>query len=228
MDNDYIKAGGDYYRCVVINGQNKIQTDSRSKCDNLAAYLCTTEIVNPQGFASVYRFPDSWIQTTVGEQGDDFDADYTTMELVTGSGSVVDGRTEITFVTPSAEVKFANTEERDNHILFVNGKITPFTATNTGEASRSLTVSVAGTASGPFQMLATLRKSGGSIGLRTKTSKEKKVTITKSDTLKMNTIPLGVADVYRIGSVRMYNYAVPDSGTLNENSSYIDITDRLI
>lgn len=226
MDNDYIKAGGDYYRCVVINGQNKIQTDSRSKCDNLAAYLCTTEIVNPQGFASVYRFPDSWIQTTVGEQGDDFDADYTTMELVTGSGSVVDGRTEITFVTPSAEVKFANTEERDNHILFVNGKITPFTATNTGEASRSLTVSVAGTASGPFQMLATLRKSGGSIGLRTKTSKEKKVTITKSDTLKMNTIPLGVADVYRIGSVRMYNYAVPDSGTLNENSSYIDITDR--
>lgn len=226
MDNDYIKAGGDYYRCVVINGQNKIQTDSRSKCDNLAAYLCTTEIVNPQGFASVYRFPDSWIQTTVGEQGDDFDADYTTMELVTGSGSVVDGRTEITFVTPSAEVKFANTEERDNHILFVNGKITPFTATNTGEASRSLTVSVAGTASGPFQMLATLRKSGGSIGLRTKTSKEKKMTITKSDTLKMNTIPLGVADVYRIGSVRMYNYAVPDSGTLNENSSYIDITDR--
>ena len=226
MDNDYIKAGGDYYRCVVINGQNKIQTDSRSKCDNLAAYLCTTEIVNPQGFASVYRFPDSWIQTTVGEQGDDFDADYTTMELVTGSGSVVDGRTEITFVTPSAEVKFANTEERDNHILFVNGKITPFTATNTGEASRSLTVSVAGTASGPFQMLATLRKSGGSIGLRTKTSKEKKVTVTKSDTLKMNTIPLGVADVYRIGSVRMYNYAVPDSGTLNENSSYIDITDR--
>lgn len=233
INGDYIFADGKYFQVNTINGQNEISTTSKQACKNVVGYLCTTTIFNPQGTSSIYRYPDTWVKSLINsEQDDNFDIDYVTMELLTGSTNNSGDKIEVTFTSPGSNVSFTNGQERDNYIMFAGDEIVPFSVQQTISAGRTLTVFIDKKYNGrDCRLLATLRKTGGATGLRTKTSTQHKVYVTNLNELKQSNISLRLADVYRIVSVRMYTNSTAGTddtpqSSVDESGPYVDITDR--
>ena len=207
--NDYLQVDGQFYHITKINGQNSLTTDTNKSCSNSIAYLCTTQINETQTASMIYPLPDSFIKTlTVA------DIDYTTMQYLTG---VANSANKITFSAPANAV-FSNPEEADNLILIDlhTHKICKFTSDTSSSASKGITLTVNEAVSGHnFALLATLRKSGTSVGLRSKTRTLRSETISVSNSTN-KVVKLAKADAYRLVSVK----------TMSDDGATIDITDH--
>lgn len=230
LNGDYIADNqGNHYRITAVTGQNKLQIENpklneRVEVTNSIAYLCTTQLHNTQGVSNLYHLPNRFAKTINA-------IDYVIMSRIDGGQATVTGsNTTVTF-TAGEGSEFTNVEENDNYIVFnkhTNTIANIVSATRVD--SKTVTFVVSGAdSSGNYSLLATLRKSGTTIGRRSKTRETGTKNVTTYDDLNNSSIGLGQVDVYKIASVKMYTGATDNgdgTGSFSTNSAYVDITDR--
>jgi hypothetical protein len=213
---DYIMLGTSLRRVATIVGQQEITVDTAITVSGVTIDRVETQLYEPENTSLLFPFPYYAIQNIS-------DTVYTVYQTFTSSvsaGSISIG--------PLSSGTFASAADQDNYTVIdtdatAGGAVVAATATPSG-ANATLAVSTGLNGRNVF-VIAAVNKSGSSLTQKSKdlVSSATK-TFTTQSTAQITELKLGVADGYRLISVKM------KSGTFaSPGSTYsIDITDRFI
>ena len=224
---DYILTNDTYIRVVDNITQNSFsgfvenyEEDKFKPLSDVAYYLVTTEICEPQGISAIYDLPHNCVHSTdIGNI--DYYVTYVSQERCDANGTIVFSCDKGTF---------ASTGDSDNYLLLdEKGHEVKFEPINYTLGSRNITLQIKDFSGTPsvYTLIATLHKVGtgtnNSLGIKKSVSMT--VARTKQSEVTSQIINLDVVDAYKLVSVKMYPNVEFGASTMNA-TEYVDITDR--
>lgn len=215
---DYILAGTNVRRVNSISSNTALTLSASMTVTGEAAFLLTTEILEPNNSSSIFRLPNYAIKTVRSNDGT-IGTSYTVFEKFTRNGAAVN---TITLTVVGGNDTFASEALVGNYIVIDNVTGTHVAPTAITRLSGNTQVQIDfGTAYTNLIVLAAVNKRGTGTE-KTKTLTTTTVTKTTLSSASLQTIPLGFADGYELVSVKMDtgNFTTP-TGTYG-----IDITNR--
>ena len=200
---DYISLGGTYRRVTAIASQISLTVDAATTVTGVTLDRVTTEIKEPSNETLIFNFPYYAIKTARAADNTN-QTTYTVYERFTGtSSSASGGFCTLTVSTGSGTMDSA--AETDNYQLVDNttGLTVAIDPSNISPAGSSVTFTLPDTyASRGFIVIGTVIKTLSSTTEKTKTLTSASVTFTTQALATNPTLSLGVADGYRIISVK--------------------------
>lgn len=200
---DYISLGGTYRRVTAIASQISLTVDAATTVTGVTIDRVTTEIKEPNNETLIFNFPYYAIKTARAADNTN-QTTYTVYERFTGTTSSASGGfCTLTVSTGSGTMDSA--AETDNYQLVDNttGLTVSIDPSNISPAGSSVTFTLPDTyASRAFIVIGTVIKTLASTTEKTKTLTNASVTFTTQALATNPVLSLGVADGYRIISVK--------------------------
>lgn len=223
---DYISLGGTYRRVTAIASQISLTVDAATTVTGVTLDRVTTEIKEPSNETLIFNFPYYAIKTARAADNTN-QTTYTVYERFTGTASSASGGfCTLTVSTGSGTMDSA--AETDNYQLIDNttGLTVAIDPSNISPAGSSVTFTLSDTyASRAFIVIGTVIKTLSSTTEKTKTLTSASVTFTTQALATNPTLSLGVADGYRIISVKQATgFAFGSSPTTSDYTD--DISDH--
>ena len=220
---DVVSFNGTKRRIISITSQSQMIVDSPTTITGSTVDRVSTTVYEPENTSLIFPLPHYAIKNVRSALLAN-DTVYTVYEKFSGNATV-SGSPQLTVSTASGT--FASAAETDNYIVVDNdsgaggGIVLPTSITPSGS---SVTFNLNSTYSGRSMMvIGAVNKSGSTLTEKTKTLvPSATVTFTTKVAAQNSTLSLGVADGYRLVSIKM------KSGTFaSPGASYsIDISDR--
>jgi hypothetical protein len=221
VSGDYIYLGTTICRVVSISSQSSLTVDRAVTVTGVTIDRITTEILEPNYEALLFPFPYYAIKTARAADSTNR-ITYTVYEKFTGTtSSGAGGNCTLTVSAPSGTMGSA--AETDNYQLIDNttGKTVAISPSNINPSGSSATFTLPDTyASRAFVIIGTVTKTLSANTEKTKTLTAATVTFTTQAAATANILNLGVADGFRIISVKQATGMA--FGSSPASSDYVD------
>jgi hypothetical protein len=218
---DYINLGTTICRVVSIASQVSLTVDRAITVTGVTIDRITTEILETNYESLIFPFPYYAIKTARGSDSTNRTT-YTVYQKFTGTtSSGAGGNCTLTVSAPSGTMGSA--AETDNYQLIDNttGKTVYISPSNINPSGSSVTFTLSDTyASRAFIIIGTVTKTLSANTEKTKTLTTATVTFTTQALATANTLSLGVADGFRIITVKQATGQA--FGSSPSNSAYVD------
>jgi hypothetical protein len=223
---DYISLGGTYRRVTAIASQVSLTIDAAATVTGVTIDRVTTEIKEPNNETLIFPFPYYAIKSARAADNTN-QTTYAVYERFTGTTSSGSGGF-CTLTVSTGSGTMGSGAETDNYQLIDNttGLTVAIDPTNIATSGSSVTFTLADTyASRAFIVIGTVTKTLASTTEKTKTLTNTSVTFTTQALATNPILSLGVADGYRIISIKKATgFAFGSSPTSSDYTT--DISDH--